>query len=399
MKALIIVVLTTIAAVSAFTSPDPGQAKIGAAQTALLVRQKFPVREPSLLSLCALMPRPGSMAAATAEQGRVPYGESSLQYRRTVFNHGDWVKHRSSTRLIYNLSSIYKSGILRQLIKEISLVAAIATAVVVWNGILVPEYGLPMFCLPTAPFTLSSPALALLLVFRTNSSYQRWLEARMRWGTIVSQSRNVVRMGSTWTNDAEALDRLVIAAWLFPRSIMNKLSGPDDDEDFREELNKQFGEDVDSASFVSRLMSAPDRPLAALMNLSAEVNALAIDQQQRIEIDKSLVVLGDTLGSCERIFTAPVPLVYTRHTARFLGLWLLLLPFAMYEEFATTSDLAWPLVPAAAILALFMFGIEELSVQLEEPFSILPMQYFCDDILQASTGLRDWSMESRACNN
>jgi putative membrane protein len=107
------------------------------------------------------------------------------------------------------------------------------------------------------------------------------------------------------------------------------------------------------------------------------------------------VILGDMLGACERIFSSPVPLVYTRHTARFLSLWMLLLPFAMYEDFAKTSDLALPLVPASAMLALFMFGIEELAVQLEEPFSILPMQRFCDGILQAGTGLRDWSMANK----
>jgi putative membrane protein len=394
MKALILVATATIGAISAFTT-DPGQGRIGAAQTAL-VRHKFPVREPSVISLCAVVPRPGSLAEALVDKAPDRYGESSRKYRRTVFTHKDWIKHRSSDRLFSNLSSIFQSGIVRQLFEEISLVGAIATTVVIWNGILAPKYGLPALCLPTAPFTLSSPALGLLLVFRTNASYQRWLEARMRWGTIITQSRNVVRMGSTWTNDEEALEELVLAAWLFPRSIMNKLSGPDDDEAFREELRKQFGEDFDSTSFVSRLMLAPDRSFAALMNLSTAVNALSIDEQRRIEIDKSVVVLGDVMGSCERIFTAPVPLVYTRHTARFLGIWMLLLPFAMYGDFVKASDLALPLIPAAAILALFMFGIEELSVQLEEPFSILPMQRFCDDILQTNIGLRDWSMESRA---
>jgi putative membrane protein len=393
MKALILIASASIAAVSAFTT-DPGQGKIGAAHTAL--RHKFPFREPSQLSLCAEKPRPGSLAEAPGGQVPVKYGESSRKYRRTVFTHEDWIKHRSSDRLFTNLSSIFQSGIVRQLFEEISLVAAIATAVVIWNGKLAPEYGLPDLCLPKAPFTLSSPALGLLLVFRTNASYQRWLEARMRWGTIITQSRNVVRMGSTWTSDAAALDQLVLAAWLFPRSIMNKLSGPDDNDDYQEELRKQLGEDDASASFISRLMSAPDRPLAALMNLSAAVNALSIDEQRRIEIDKSLVVLGDTLGACERIFTSPVPLVYTRHTARFLGMWMLLLPFGIYKDFAHTSDLALPLIPAAAILALFLFGIEELAAQLEEPFSILPLQRFCDGILAASTGLRDWSMESRA---
>jgi predicted membrane chloride channel (bestrophin family) len=34
------------------------------------------------------------------------------------------------------------------------------------------------------PFTLSSPALALLLVFRTNTVYARWNEARTAWARI-----------------------------------------------------------------------------------------------------------------------------------------------------------------------------------------------------------------------
>jgi predicted membrane chloride channel (bestrophin family) len=378
MKALILVASANIALVGAFTT-CLGQGKIGASA----IRHAFPIRKPS--SLCL----------TTGEQVPVRHGEASRKYRRTYFTHQDWIDHRSSDSLLKNLSSLITSGIVRQIVGEISLTAGIAAAVVVWNGKVAPEYGLPMYCLPTAPFTLSSPALGLLLVFRTNKSYERWWEARQRWGEIITQSRNVVRMGSTWTNDAEALDQLVIAAWLFPRAIMNKLSGTDDDDDFQEELHKQFGEDFDSSTFVSRLMLAPDKSFAALMNLSAAVNALSIDEQRRIEIDKSLVVLGDTLGACERIFTAPVPLVYTRHTARFLGVWMLLLPFAMYEDFAKASALALPLVPASAMLALFMFGIEELAVQLEEPFSILPMQRFCDGILQAGTGLRDWSMENK----
>ena len=391
LKALILLVVSaTIAAVSAFTT-HPGQGKISASA----IRHAFPIRKPSLLCLIDENSRPGSLAKVSEEEERVTYGEASRKHRQTVFTHKDWIEHRSSDRLFENLSSLPRSGIVRQLFEEISLVTGIAIAVVVWNGILAPEYGLPMFCLPARPFTLSSPALALLLVFRTNASYHRWWDARQMWGEIITQSRNVVRTSSTWTDDEEALEQLVLSAWLFPRSIMNKLSGPDDDDDYREELQEQFGEDFDSANFVSRLMLAPDRPMAALMNLSLAVNALSIEKQRRIEIDKSLVILGDQLGACERIFSSPVPLVYTRHTARFLSLWMLLLPFAMYEDFAKTSDLALPLVPASAMLALFMFGIEELAVQLEEPFSILPMQRFCDGILQAGTGLRIWSMENK----
>ena len=35
-------------------------------------------------------------------------------------------------------------------------------------------------------------------------------------------------------------------------------------------------------------------------------------------------------GACERIFKSPIPLVYTRHTARFLTVFSALLPFALW---------------------------------------------------------------------
>jgi predicted membrane chloride channel (bestrophin family) len=43
------------------------------------------------------------------------------------------------------------------------------------------------------PFQNSCFALSLMLVFRTNSSYARWAEARCLWGSLVNRSRNLVR--------------------------------------------------------------------------------------------------------------------------------------------------------------------------------------------------------------
>ena len=42
-------------------------------------------------------------------------------------------------------------------------------------------------------FNLTSFALSLLLVFRTNESYSRWLEARKAWSGILIRSRDLVR--------------------------------------------------------------------------------------------------------------------------------------------------------------------------------------------------------------
>ena len=42
--------------------------------------------------------------------------------------------------------------------------------------------------LPALPFTILMPALSLLLVFRTNTGYSRWNEARTPWGCNPTQS-------------------------------------------------------------------------------------------------------------------------------------------------------------------------------------------------------------------
>jgi len=35
-------------------------------------------------------------------------------------------------------------------------------------------------------------------------------------------------------------------------------------------------------------------------------------------------------------------------------------------------------------MSFFLFGVDELAMQLEEPFSILPMQVYCDELWEAN---------------
>ena len=52
--------------------------------------------------------------------------------------------------------------------------------------------------LPALPFNVLLPALSLLLVFRTNTAYFRWNEARTLWGGLINNCRNVVRQSNTF---------------------------------------------------------------------------------------------------------------------------------------------------------------------------------------------------------
>ena len=120
------------------------------------------------------------------------YKERSRQYRRTVFTTQDWVEFRSSDRIYKNLSTMFTSGIIRGLWLEVGTVTSIALAVFAVNwlishglvgGDLVSESAAAhkgaAISLPTLPFQLSSSALGLLLVFRTNNVFVRWNSARL----------------------------------------------------------------------------------------------------------------------------------------------------------------------------------------------------------------------------
>merc|ERR1719171_1300348 len=78
--------------------------------------------------------------------------------------------------------------------------------------------------LPAMPFTIAMPALSLLLVFRTNTAYSRWNEARTYWSGIVSTTRNLQRQSNFFfakegTHLREQLTREVA---LFPKALRKK---------------------------------------------------------------------------------------------------------------------------------------------------------------------------------
>jgi hypothetical protein len=115
------------------------------------------------------------LSASIEPKAVMPYGEGSRAYRRTFFTHKDWLRHRSEDRFIRTVFSTVRSGVVRQLAKEVGFVTATAVFVVAWNVLTGgfsdlqgihhdPILGnIANLELPIAPFTLSSPALGLLL--------------------------------------------------------------------------------------------------------------------------------------------------------------------------------------------------------------------------------------------
>lgn len=182
------------------------------------------------------------------------------------------------------------------------------------------------------------------------------------------------------------LEKLALCTWAFVRSMKRHLSPEDEDEDaFRVELLRKLPKPQALA-----IINATHRPNRALQDLSLAIENLPMHFMRKNEIQQAVTIFEDNLGSSERLLTSPVPLFYSRHTARFLSVWLLLLPLGLYDTFGDSWNHIG-LIPATAILSVFLFGIEELATQLEEPFTILPMQAFCDKIYNWCTEIASWT--------
>ncbi|KAK3244511.1 hypothetical protein CYMTET_45877 [Cymbomonas tetramitiformis] len=71
-------------------------------------------------------------------------------------------------------------------------------------------------------------------------------------------------------------------------------------------------------------------------------------------------------------------------------LWLTILPFALYK------DCGWSAVPIEAFSAFCLLGIEDIGVQIEEPFSVLSCEGICGSVTANCTAMLEEDEKDRA---
>jgi ion channel-forming bestrophin family protein len=85
--------------------------------------------------------------------------------------------------------------------------------------------------------------------------------------------------------------------------------------------------------------------------MSHIIEGVGCNDFQRLQMQQNITTFEDILGGCERLLRTPIPVSYTRHTSRFLLIWLSILPLALYAK------LAWASVPAVGFIALLLLGV------------------------------------------
>lgn len=227
--------------------------------------------------------------------------------------------------------------------------------------------------LAVAPFEFAGAALGLLLILRTNAGYDRWWEARKLWGGIVNQSRNLV-IGAMAYGPANSEWRGKLVRWVavFPHVVRVHLRG----ERHSSEVTNLVG--ADDASRVATADHMPSFVALKLGELLREAcDELKMDRFGFMQVDRERALLIDHTGACERILKTPLPRAYSIKIRRFIVIFLLTLPFALLHR----VDGTW-LVPFITMLVAYpLLSLDQIGVQLEDPFSTSRLSHLpLDDI-------------------
>jgi len=127
--------------------------------------------------------------------------EAARSARRTIFGEDDWKRHRSSARFLRHLSTISASGVIKGVFWHVVLLTGLALVVALWNHSFLEAWATWVPRPPNIaiePIQLTSFALSMLLVFRTNASYARYIEGRGSFGRITTTCRDIARQAYAW---------------------------------------------------------------------------------------------------------------------------------------------------------------------------------------------------------
>ncbi|MBW4418909.1 MAG: hypothetical protein KME13_06725 [Myxacorys californica WJT36-NPBG1] len=236
-------------------------------------------------------------------------------------------------------------------------------------------YGLPV-SLPFLASLIPNIVLGLLLVFRTNTAYERYWEGRKCWGMVVVSVRNLARQ--VWVAIAEQgeqdrADKLTALNLLVAFAIATKFH-------LRQEPIGAELKNFLSAEQYTKLQSMNHPPLEVAfwigdyLQLQYQRDRLSIHQLTAMH--KLVDSLVEALSGCERILKTPMPLAYAIHLKQLLLLYCLSLPFQMVK------DLVWWTAPVVVLISFTLFGIEAIGIEIENPFgrdkNDLPLDTICE---------------------
>ncbi len=247
----------------------------------------------------------------------------------------------------------FRGTVLRRVAVRSGLCGAFAVVAV----LLKKQYGIDV-SIPVVVHSIIGVALGLLLVFRTNASYDRYWAGRKSIADLVAHCRDLARQSAAYLSTdvprREQAGGLIIA---FFAAVRRNLRHEHDFEELKGHVSEARIEALHSATQPPLLVASW---LTELFSTASEDGVLS--EQRLRNVDNNLTAIVSGWSDAERIHDTPVPFAYAHHIKVFLTLFCFTVPFALVH----IAD--WYAITGASVVAFGMFGIDEIGVEIEDPF-------------------------------
>lgn len=215
--------------------------------------------------------------------------------------------------------------------------------------------------------TLLSFVISMLLVFRTNSAYERWWEGRKLWGALVNNSRNLaLKMSALLAGDKDQVQFFGSMIGNYAHALKCHLRNTFEPKDMDENSRFKAVEIVHgqhNPNYIARRMFEEVQQLHVGGKLSAE---------QMLFINAELSSFTDICGACERIRNTPIPFSYSTFIKKFIFFYVMTLPVTL------VFTLGYYCIPVVAFIFYVLTSLELIAEEIEEPFghddNDLPME-------------------------
>ena len=282
------------------------------------------------------------------------------------------LKTKTNTRRKqYSLKWLWKASIIPEVLPVVIFFGFVSLVVVILDrsGINVAFSSIGL--------AIPAVVLGLLLVIRTNTAYDRFWEARKLWGGQINAARSLAQ--SIWTliptvDESHAREKQKITQLLTAFVLATKLHLR------AEPINQELTNLMSLKQ--SELLTQHPHPITILGWMRGWVKQQfqqsLIGDRQAVYLFETLDSLNSNLGGCERILNTPMPLAYSIHLRHLIYLYCLLFPFQVVDS------LQWLTVPATCLVSFALFGIEEIGVEIQNPFGYdendLELDRYCEVI-------------------
>ncbi|REC56732.1 hypothetical protein DRF62_02570 [Chryseobacterium piscium] len=213
--------------------------------------------------------------------------------------------------------------------------------------------------------------LSLLLVFRTNTAYDRWWEGRKLWGKLVNDTRNfAVKINMILSDDRDSANQIARYLKYYPHFLAKHLS----QESTRLALDEDYSEIEKSLKHHG--------PTDLVILLTHKLHQLKkegkISDVEMLYLDTQVSGFLDVCGGCERIKNTPIPYSYSSFIKKFIILYVLALPIAY------VINLGLFMIPLTVFVYYVLMSLELIAEEIEDPFNNdendIPMEAIAQNI-------------------